>query len=135
MKKIARYIIIPLSLFLLFTSCEDVSDMAIERTASPVLALFDGSDFSAADKFTVEATFYELDKSGILDQNVGIDSIPLSGMEIKVFINNITEIGTFTTDASGKIIFEDSKDVLEGASTLEWSGTHKDISFRVLQNF
>ena len=46
------------------------------------------------------AYFYELDKSGILDHTVGIDSIPVADLSLEVFAAGAS-VGTFTTDASG----------------------------------
>lgn len=98
------------------SSCEDVSDVAFDRVASPVLLVTTpvGTD-------EVQGTFYELDKSGILDQAVGIDSIPVSDLSIEVFSSDAS-LGTFTTDAAGSITVPSTATV--------WVGEYNGIAFR-----
>ena len=99
------------------SSCEDVSDMAFDRVASPVLLVT-----APVGDDQMKGTFYELDKSGILDQNVGIDSIPVSDLSIEVFSEGAS-LGTFTTDASGSI-------TVASPGSLSWVGEYKGIAFR-----
>ena len=120
--------------YLLLASCTK-DDLAFDVIESPVLATFDKMSTSADANLTVEATFYELDKTGILDNAIGIDSIELAGMEIKVFINQDTELSTLTTDGQGTVIFDYSKADLMGASRLEWVGVHNETPFRIYYNF
>lgn len=109
-------------LFAAFTvsSCEDVSDMAVNKVASPVLV-----DVKTTGDTEVTAFFYELDKSGILDNTVGIGSIPLAGLAIEVFAGS-SSIGSYTTDADGSfaITYTDTK-------PSEYAGIHKGIAFRI----
>ncbi len=114
-------------------SCQE-DDLAFEVIESPVLALFETLE-SDETTLSVEATFYELDKSGILDYNIGIDSTLISGLPIEVFINETQLIGSFVTDGNGAVIFEAPKSELIGAFRLEWTGTHDDTPFRIYQNF
>jgi len=72
------------------TSCEDVSDMAVNKIASPVLL-----DVKSTGSSEVTAYFHELDKSGILDHTVGIDSISVADLSIEVFAASAS-VGTFT---------------------------------------
>ena len=116
MKKLYSILSALFTMTLVFSSCEDVSDLAFDRVASPVLLV----TADAADGQT-QATFYELDKSGILDQNVGIDSIPVSGLSIEVFSTDAS-LGTFTTDAAGSIMVP--------GSPVAWVGEYKGIAFR-----
>jgi hypothetical protein len=102
------------------TSCEDVSDMAVNKVAAPVLV--DVKNKSAVE---VTAYFYELDKSGILDHTVGIDSIPVSGLAIEVFAAN-SSVGVFTTDSEGSISVSYTV-----SKPNEYAGTHKGIAFRI----
>ena len=102
------------------TSCEDVSDMAVNKVASPVLLEVRNSGSNE-----VTAVFYELDKSGILDHTVGIDSIPVANLAIEVFAASAS-VGTFTTDASGSFIV-----TYAGVKPNEYAGSHKGIAFRI----
>ena len=104
MIRIAKYILVLFTAGLIFASCDDVSDMAIDRVASPVL-IINGSPEEDETTFEVTSVIYELDKSGILDQNVGIDSIPLPGLVITVTAvgSTRTVIDELTTDSNGEI--------------------------------
>lgn len=122
-------------------SCVEAEDLATPNVAAPVLVVLEGNEFDAATGVAVAGSFYELDKSGILDRNIGIDSIPVSGLEITVFIDQTNEIGTLTTDSQGKILFENpwnSLGLSEPSSgsqiRLEFSGTYNDIAFRKFHN-
>jgi hypothetical protein len=115
------YLLIILSAFAVsMSSCEDVSDMAVNKVASPVLL-----DVKASGATEVTAIFYELDKSGILDNTVGIDSIPVAGLAIEVFAAT-NSIGSFTTDAAGSF-----KVTYTGTKPSEYAGVHKGIAFRI----
>jgi len=101
-------------------SCTEESDLAISRVVSPVV--IETEDVSAAQ---VRATFFELDKSGLLDHTVGIDSIAVPGLSIEVFASGAS-IGSFTTDGSGAIVID-----YAGTKPSEYAGTHKGIAFRI----
>lgn len=122
-------------------SCVDAVELATPNVASPVLVVLEGNEFEASTGVAVAGSFYELDKSGILDRNVGIDSIPVSGLDVTVFINQTEEISTLTTDAQGKIMFENPWTSLGVAAPssgtqirLEFAGTYNDIAFRQFHN-
>lgn len=123
------------------TSCVDAVELATPNVASPVLVMLQGNVFDASAPVSVQGRFYELDKAGILNQNVGIDSIPVSGLQIKVFINQTEEVGMVTTDNTGTIVFEQPWTSLGVASPasgrqirLEFAGTHKNVAFRQYHN-
>ena len=101
-------------------SCEDESDMAVNKVASPVLV-----DVKTTGTNEVTAYFYELDKSGILDHTVGIDSIPISNLAIEVFAGT-TSVGIFNTDATGSFMVS-----YTGTKPSEYAGIHKGIAFRI----
>jgi hypothetical protein len=111
--------IILVALTLSLTNCEDESDMAVNKVASPVLL-----DVKSGTG-EVTATFYELDKTGILDHTIGIDSIPIANLAIEVFAAS-TSIGTFTTDGDGSF-----KVTYTGTKPNEFAGIHKNIPFRI----
>lgn len=124
--------ILPLLAILLCTACVK-DELAFDIVESPVLGVFRARPGVASGRLGVEATFYELDKRGILDHRVGIDSLPVAGLEVEVFIYEKQLIGTYTTDAQGKIFFEAERAALQAAPRLEWTGRHRDIAFRIYQ--
>ena len=100
-------------------ACSEESDLAIKRVVAPVVV---ETENSGTD---VTATFFELDKSGILDHTVGIDSIPVPDLAIEVFAAGISQ-GVFTTSSGGSIVV-----AYTGAAPNEFAGTYKGISFRI----
>ena len=133
MKTMKYPIIFSLLIGLIFTSCLK-DDLAFDVVESPVLAVFEDMG-AGTDNLTVKATFYDLDKSGILDHTIGIDSIPVANMEISVFILSNQLVETLTTDASGEVVFDVPLTDLAGSSRLEWVGQYDDIDFRIFHNF
>ncbi|KAA5540821.1 hypothetical protein [Adhaeribacter rhizoryzae] len=119
----------------LLMSCEKEDAMVVDRVISPVLVTVAGSAFTAAEPVNVTATIYELDKSGLLDHTVGIDSIPLSNLAIKVKLN-ATTLADLTTDQKGKVIITKTWSELGLAApkagntvNIEFSGSHKGQAF------
>jgi len=119
------------------TGCEDAVELATPNVASPVLVLLEGSSFSSGARVEVVGTFLELDKSGILDKNIGIDSIPLSNLEIIVFVDHVQEVSSLVTDPTGKaalsLTWADlgiSPAISGNQVKLEFAGMHKGIPFR-----
>ncbi|GEO06232.1 hypothetical protein AAE02nite_38960 [Adhaeribacter aerolatus] len=122
------------SAFLLM-SCEKEDAMVVDRVVSPVLVTVAGSSFTAAEPVNLSATIYELNKSGLLNHEVGIDSIPLSNLAIKVKLN-ATTLADLTTDQAGKIILFKTWSELGLAApkagntvNIEFSGSHKGQAF------
>lgn len=114
-------------------SCQE-NDLAFDIIESPVLATFEMLDSDDAT-LAVKATFFDLDKSGILDQSIGIDSTRISGLPIEVFINESTLVESFVTDSNGEVVFEEPVSDLLGTGRLEWTGTFDGTPFRIYQNF
>ncbi len=117
----------------LMVSCIE-DELAFDIVESPVLAIFEDLETSSPNEIAVKATFYELDKRGILDKNVGIDSTRVSGLPIEVFTNGSKSLGTFTTNGQGEILLQTPFSEVSGASRLEWAGTYNDIDFRIYKN-
>jgi hypothetical protein len=117
-----NYILILLAAMIVVTlsSCEDVSDMAVNKVASPVLL-----DVKSTGANEITAYFYELDKTGILDHTVGIDSLPVSDLAVEVFAAS-TPVGVFTTNTEGSISIS-----YEGTKPNEYAGSYKGIAFRI----
>jgi len=107
---------------ILATACEDISDLAIDKVAAPVVA--EVEDISAN---AVAVTFMELDKSGILNKDVGIISTPVPNLSIDVFASG-SLVGTFTTDANGII-----EVAYAGDKPNEFAGTYKGTAFRIIK--
>lgn len=123
------------ALSFLLMSCEKEDELVVDREVSPVLVTVAGSSFLPSEPVKVTAGIYELDKSGILDRSVGIDTIPVTGLPVKVMLNNAT-LTELTTDANGQVSLEKSwagLGLTAPASgkflVLEWSGTHKGQAF------
>lgn len=117
MKRIYQLAFVAVVALLMFSSCQEESDIVLERIASPVLLEIDTAGLD-----NTIAIFYELDKSGIMDHTVGIDSITISGLSIEVSSAGIL-LGTFTTDSEGAISIPTD----EGAT---YAGEYKGIRFR-----
>ena len=117
----------------LFTSCVD-DELAYDIIESPVLVVFDTPSIED-EMLTLGGTFYELDKSGILDNTVGIDSTLLSDLIISVYINNDVLIEELVTDASGNAVLSTDIANLQGVTTLEWAGIYNNVPFRFLKKF
>ena len=115
------------------TGCLE-DDLAFDVVESPVLAVFEEVDNGDINKITIKATFYELDKSGILDHTVGIDSMEIASLPIEIFTDGSQLLGAFTTDAAGEILFEEDLSVLGNADRLEYVGTYKEVDFRIFKN-
>ena len=103
------------------TCCEDESDMAVNKVASPVLLELKDNPGE------MTAYFFELDKSGILDHTVGIDSIPLVNLQVEVFALT-GSMGVFTTDVNGSFLVPYTE-----AKPKEFAGEYKGIAFRFLK--
>jgi hypothetical protein len=118
----------------LLASCAK-DDLAFDIIESPVLAEFESLNDAGPDMLKIKATFLDLDKSGILDHNIGIDSIPVAGLSVKVFVYESDLVEELMTDSEGSVIFESAISELNGAGRLEWVGTYEDTPFRIYQNF
>ncbi|MGY6559064.1 MAG: hypothetical protein ACXIT9_07250 [Nitritalea sp.] len=118
-------------------SCIEADDLVTPSVEAPVLLLLSGNQFQADAPVSVETRVYTLDKTHILDHTRGIDSIPVAGLSLQVFLNPTTQIGTLETDAQGRGTFTSSWSAL-GLTTpragsqvrLEFAGQHKGINFR-----
>ena len=130
-------------------SCEK-ADPFVARVVSPVLLLVQGSDGVPSNGLTTEPTVpalvsadasvalkvFELDKTGILDYKVGIDSIPVTGVKITFKLRNGAVIKEVSTDSKGTATLSTTWASLgvaapkAGSSVkLTATGTYKDVSF------
>jgi hypothetical protein len=106
--------------FLLFAACSEESDLAIKRLASPVVI-----DVVDSNPGEITATISELDKSGIMDNTVGIKYLPVADLEIEVFSGTLS-IGSFTTNTEGEVVI-----VYAGTKPNEYAGVYKGVAFRI----
>lgn len=133
--KFSKNIFLIVGLCLLLQTACTSDKLAFDIIESPVLAIFAEGANSSTDVLAVSATFYDLDKTGILDMSVGIDSIPIPNLEVSVYLGESNLIGTYSTDANGTVEFEADYADLGSATRLEWVGTYDDVPFRIYNNF
>ena len=122
-----------ITILMLFASSCSSDELAFDVIESPVLVLFDGPT-TTDDMMSITATFYELDKSGILDQNIGIDSTLITNLNIKIFTDDDVMLDELTTDANGQAEFTKALSDIGGTSRLEWVGNYDEVAFRVFKN-
>jgi hypothetical protein len=148
MKKLINIFVIAL-LGAGFSSCEK-ADPFVARVVSPVLLLVQGSDGILSNGMTTEPTVpsliagdasialkvLELDKTGILDYKVGIDSLPVTGVKITFKLRTGAVLKEVQTDTKGVATLSATWASLgiaapkAGSSVkLTASGTYKDVSF------
>ena len=132
-----------------FFACEK-QDPFVDRIISPLLITITGSDGIPSSGLTTEPSvtaligidakvslrFLELNKAGLLDYKVGIDSIPAKGLTITYKLRNGTKIKDIQTNDKGIAVFESTWTSLgipapkAGSSVkLTATGTYKDITF------
>lgn len=143
--------LIILSIAILAFSCKK-ADPFVDRVVSPVLVIFDNAgtytnglttepsiSTSAAADAKITVKLLELDKTGILDYKVGIDSIGAKSVPTIIKLRNGTKVAEGTTDAEGKLVISTPWKALgieapvSGTSvSLSLSATYKDVSFTKL---
>lgn len=130
-----------------FASCK-VDDPFVDRVVAPVLVDIVGASFGApisteptvayptTGKVMLTARLLELDKSGILDKNRGIDSIPVANIPMKITLRSGTSLGEVTSNAQGVVSLEKTWAELGVPSPkagavvkISWSGSYKGIAF------
>jgi hypothetical protein len=135
-------VLLPVGAGILFSGCQKEDDPFVDRVQAPVLVVIEGSSGYLAggaqyyEPVALAASIYELDKSGLLNNAVGIDSIPVAGLAITLVRRDGTRIADLTTDDAGKVLLTASWSDLgvaapkAGASVgLSWSGQHKGQTF------
>ena len=146
MKKTLTYSLV-LLLAASFASCK-VDDPFVDRVVAPVLVDIVGASFGApiASEPTVSypasgtvmltARLLELDKSGILDKNIGIDSIPVANIPMNITLRSGGSLGEVTSNAQGVVSLEKTWTDLGVPSPkagtvvkISWSGSYKGIAF------
>jgi hypothetical protein len=154
MKKQLKHIIylLTLSTVCLLMACEKEEDPFVDRVAAPVLVVIENAragyltggglystpvvDAKLSEPVVLSAGLYELDKSGILNHTVGIDSIPVANLAITLMTRTGEKIADATSDADGRItvtktwadlgLIEPKKGNIVN---LDWSGEYKGVAF------
>ncbi len=157
------FTVLTLALSIFLISCEE-EDPFVDRTEAPLLMVFDEvngylasgglTSVPSVSKTVTAATYtqpvtlsvnlYELDKSGILDHTVGIDSIPVAGVAMTFSLRDGTRPIEAASGADGKVVitttWEDlgitdvaaivaAKPARSITIPLLWKGTNKGVSF------
>lgn len=133
-------------------SCE-VADPFVDRTIAPVLVILETEAGVPTSGLTTEptitaaasknATFsirlLSLDKTGILDKTIGIDSIPVTGSTVRLSLRSGQSVGDFVTDGNGRVTISVPWSQLGivspkagSAAALNCSGSYKDQAFTKL---
>ncbi len=143
--------IIILSIILSTFSCKK-ADPFVDRIVSPVLIVFENagiptngltteptinSSITADASITVK--LFELDKKGILDIKVGIDSLPVKSLPVMIKLRNGTKVAEGTTDVTGKLSIATpwkamglTTPAAGNSVSLMVSATYKDVPFSKL---
>ncbi|GAB3320564.1 hypothetical protein GCM10027299_13940 [Larkinella ripae] len=132
----------------LFAGCEKKEDPFVDRVVAPVLVVVDGvadgggqtAEPVVTQKIStpvvMTVTVFELDKTGILDYKVGIDSIPVASLAVKLTKRDGTALADLTTDAAGKVTLTKTwaelgiaKPAVGSNVPLTWRGEYKGQAF------
>lgn len=110
--------------------------MVLDRVVAPVLITASGGSFTATDTIILTAQVLELDKSGILNHQVGIDSIPVRNLAMSLQVAGGAKVADLSTDALG--VIQTTKTWAQlglvapkkgNTVTLEWAGQYKGQAF------
>ena len=130
------------------TACQKEEDPFVDRVAAPLLIYVDNAkdgsglvtepviETKANSPVMIISTFYELDKSGLLNNAVGIDSIPAASLEISLHRRGGEKIADLITGPDGKVTLTKTWEELgivapKSGSTisLSWAGQYKGQPF------
>ena len=129
--------------------CMKKEDPFVDRVVAPVLVVIDNAtgdgggqtgepvvSQKVAGPVTLGVKIYELDKSGILNNTVGIDSIPVTSLAITLTTRAGVAIGNLTTDGTGRASVSKTWAELGIATpkagstvSLTWTGEYKGQAF------
>lgn len=153
MKNIHKlYVPLLFSAICALVACEKEEDPFVDRTVAPVLVVIENAKASyltggglstepvveakLSEPVQLVASVYELDKSGILNNAVGIDSIPVANLSLSLSTRAGVKIADATTDASGKILFATTWAALGleapkrgNTVSLDWAGSYNGVGF------
>lgn len=133
-------------------ACEKEEDPFVDRVAAPVLVVIQNAkagylaggglysepvvDAKLDAPVVLSAKLYELDKSGLLNHTVGIDSIPIANLSISLLSRSGTKIADLVSDSEGMVTLTKTWSELglaepkKGSTiSLDWAGEYKGIGF------
>ncbi|GAA4452071.1 hypothetical protein GCM10023189_14900 [Nibrella saemangeumensis] len=133
----------------LLVGCMKKDDPFVDRVVAPVLVVVDNAvgdgggmngepivSQKVSGPVTLAVRVFELDKSGILNYKVGIDSIPVTSLTIKLTKRDGTALGDLKTDNTGRASLTKTWAELgvtapkAGSSvSLTWTGEYKGQAF------
>jgi hypothetical protein len=150
LKKIYLYIV-AVGVACSLAACEKEEDPFVDRVASPVLVVIQNASGYLAGgglysepvvsaklgtPVVLSARLYELDKSGLLNNAAGIDSIPVANLAISLSTRTGTKIADLVSDSEGTVTVTKTWEELglttpvKGSTlSLDWVGEYKGISF------
>jgi hypothetical protein len=128
------------------------ADPFVDRVVAPVLVVFENAgaltsglttepsvSASVASDAAITVRLFELDKKGILDNKMGIDSLPLKALPVQIKLRNGTKVAEGTTDGAGKVVIVTTwksmgiENPASGNSVLlSCSATYKEVPFTKL---
>jgi len=118
------------------TGCTKKDEMIVDRAVSPVLIMVSSGSFTPTEEVVLSATILELDKSGLLNHQVGIDSIPVANLPMSVSVAGGAKIADVATNPQGVLTITKSWPELGLATptkgntvNLEWKGEYKGQAF------
>jgi hypothetical protein len=137
-----------LFLSIITISCK-VEDPFVDRVVSPVLVIFEDASgkssglttepaivSSVTSDATISARLLELNKDGILNNKVGIDSLPVKSVMVTYKLRSGTKIADVATDDKGRSVLKVSwknlgitAPVVGSSVLLTCSATYKDVAF------
>lgn len=134
---------------LAMASCKE-EDPWVDATTAPLLVDIVGAPFGypqekeptvgykIADGNTVKLTarLLELDKSNMLDNTIGIDSIPVSGVKVSISLRAGTVLGEATSTTDGIVTIDKTWAELGVAAPaagslvkISWTGSYNGTTF------
>jgi hypothetical protein len=151
LKKIYVYLLGACVLTLL-AACQKEEDPFVDRVAAPVLVVIQNAKAGylaggglyaepvvaakVNEPVVLSAKLFELDKSGLLNNAVGIDSIPLANLSVTLSIRSGNKVADIVSDSEGAITVTKTWEELGLAApkkgntiSLDWSGEYKGIAF------
>jgi hypothetical protein len=148
LKKYFRISALGLAFGAALVSCK-VEDPWVDATVAPVLVDIVGAPFgypqekdpavgylTTASKVKLSARLLELDKSNILNNKIGIDSIPVSGIKVAITMRTGAVLGEATSGADGMVSIEKTwaelgiaAPVKGSLARISWTGTYKGVAF------
>ena len=149
MKKVSIYLTMSLLAISSLVACSKKDDPFVDRVVAPVLVVIDNAtgdgggltsepvvSQKVTEPVTMAVRIYELNKAGILNNKVGIDSIPVTSLAIRLTKRDGTALGTLQTDGAGKATLTKTWTELGiaapkagSAVQLTWSGEYKGQAF------